>query len=277
MKGDHIKVYRTGYWHHGIDIGNDRVIHFTGNKEKGYSGLGTSDLVITETSIEDFSCNANVKTVKYSEKSNDAETTVEIAQSYLGKSGYSLFDNNCEHFARYCKTNEWKSEQVQENVSKLGVGIGSVVASKAVVETVAASGMVAGLSGPGIMSGLARIGSYAGGGAAAGLGMATLPTTILSNGAAQIIFADDEALSENERNARQAARISTAIASVSCVGGTFATLSAASGAGIVSSLATVGGTIGGGMVAGIALTTAASAAIPLTIGYAIYKLFSFWD
>ncbi len=277
MKGDHIKVYRTGYWHHGIDIGNNRVIHFTGNKEKGYSGFEASDMVITETSKEDFSSNATIKTVEYSEKSNNAETTVEIAQSYLGKSGYSLFDNNCEHFARYCKTNEWKSEQVQENVSKIGVGIGSIVASKAAVETVAASGAVAGISGSGIMSGLARMGSYAGGGAAAGIGMATLPAAILSNGAAHLIFADDEALSENERNARQAARVGTAAASVSCVGGMVATFSGASGAGIASSLAAAGGTIGGGMVAGIALTTAASAAVPLAFGYVVYKIFSWWD
>jgi hypothetical protein len=40
------------------------------------------------------------------------EETLQRAFSQLGQRGYSLFRNNCEHWARWCRTGEQYSEQV---------------------------------------------------------------------------------------------------------------------------------------------------------------------
>jgi len=40
------------------------------------------------------------------------EETLQRAFSQLGKRGYSLIGNNCEHWARWCRTGEHYSEQV---------------------------------------------------------------------------------------------------------------------------------------------------------------------
>ena len=41
------------------------------------------------------------------------DKSVEIARQEIGKKGYSLIWNNCEHFANYCKTGKRTSIQVQ--------------------------------------------------------------------------------------------------------------------------------------------------------------------
>jgi len=40
------------------------------------------------------------------------EETLQRAFSQLGKRGYSLIGNNCEHWARWCRTGEHYSEQI---------------------------------------------------------------------------------------------------------------------------------------------------------------------
>lgn len=120
MKGDHIRVFRGSYWHHGIDIGNNQVIHFTGPKGKGSS----DDIKLRKTSINDFSPTGIYFTVDYNEKCNSADETVRIAEVWLKSDPkYDVIVLNCEHFARICKTNEWESSQidfVQGAVEALG-------------------------------------------------------------------------------------------------------------------------------------------------------------
>jgi hypothetical protein len=41
-----------------------------------------------------------------------ADAIVARAQEALGRGGYSLFFNNCEHFAAWCQTGEFGSRQV---------------------------------------------------------------------------------------------------------------------------------------------------------------------
>lgn len=134
--GDHLIVERRrwfgSYYHHGIDVGNDRVIHLTGTRKK--------DATVIETSLEEF-LKGGVKEIwHYStfvdlllayrrdmqddygrpdpmlpflyeerikeirERIEDPERAVTEARKHLGKKGYDLFSNNCEHFAVFCKT-----------------------------------------------------------------------------------------------------------------------------------------------------------------------------
>ncbi|MNF87223.1 NC domain protein [compost metagenome] len=87
--GDHLVVQRLGYLHHGIYVGNERVIHF-------------SDGYIKKGRIDEFkgvsTLNIEPTVLTYS-----PETAVLRACSKLGLSSYNVFSNNCEHFVNWCR------------------------------------------------------------------------------------------------------------------------------------------------------------------------------
>ncbi len=51
------------------------------------------------------------------------EKTLELAQQSLGEKGYHLSENNCEHFARYCKTGVGISWQVEHSKNGAACGL----------------------------------------------------------------------------------------------------------------------------------------------------------
>lgn len=111
-RGDHICVKHPIVGdlvtHHGIYCGDGTVIHFDGNDK--LSGQAK----IRRDSLEEFCRPFSVSEIlvfKQCPPSN-ADVVLQRAEACLGKSGYSLFGNNCEHFATFCITNEWKSDQV---------------------------------------------------------------------------------------------------------------------------------------------------------------------
>ena len=54
-----------------------------------------------------------------------AEVVIQRAQNRLGENAYNLFDNNCERFARWCKTGIHMSEQVDRAEAYAGGAAGS--------------------------------------------------------------------------------------------------------------------------------------------------------
>ena len=96
--GDHLIVGRGVYTHHGVYVGRSRVIHYT---ERG----------VERTTLEDF-CRSNRFWVYVHEARLSREETVRRAESRLGEDKYHLFNNNCEHFAWWCCTQEHWSHQV---------------------------------------------------------------------------------------------------------------------------------------------------------------------
>lgn len=267
-KGDHIKVHRVGYWHHGIDLGDGTVVHFTGEPGR------KTNATVKRTLMEEFLSGGKLVVVEYSESYNPEEV-VKRALSMLWNGGYNFIFNNCEHFARYCKTGEKKSEQVKDAAYTSGAAVGTGAVTPASIAGVSAAGTVAGLSGPGVMSALAAIGP---GGAIGGvLTLASAPA-ILTNVALNKVLEDDKKLSMEEREARKAGRVAAKVGTVAGAAGTVGTISAAgttaglSAAGITSGLAAVGSTFGGGMVAGVAISVAAPAVAAAVIGLGMYKL-----
>jgi len=107
--GDHIRVPRLGglYYHHGIDVGDGRVIHFSGEP------LHPARAVVCEVSMEEFLEGAQPEIVVH-ENALPPEETVRLARSRLGEKHYNLFFNNCEHFAWWCKTGKAQSRQVHK-------------------------------------------------------------------------------------------------------------------------------------------------------------------
>jgi hypothetical protein len=132
--GDHIYVKRRRrfYVHHGIYMGDGKVIHFTGSvREK-------KDPRVQETDLSGFLKGGILRRHDYEERLRASET-VTIANKQLSDSGYSMLWNNCEHFATYCATGKRQSWQVRRAFSGLGtIAAGFVLV---VLARVAAAGV----------------------------------------------------------------------------------------------------------------------------------------
>jgi len=273
-RGDHI---RAGYpWrahHDGIYLGDGLVIHLTG----GAPGGGKAAARVQIDSVARFAAGRPVTVRRYS-GAHDPEDIVARAMSRVGEGDYNLIFNNCQHFARWCATGDHESEQVQSVTATTGTVITPLAATALSSTVLAPAGVVAGLSGPGIMSGLATYGVLVGGGAAAGLVVLGTVPALASVAIMHHALRRDDDLPGPERTARTAGRIGavggavagsvTGVAVVSALG-----VPGLGAAGISSGLAAIGATAtGGGMAAEAACVIAAPAAVAAILGYLVYRL-----
>jgi hypothetical protein len=261
-RGDHIYVDYGTFTHHGIDCGDGTVIH--------YRKLNQT---IAKTSMEELANGKQVLVKRYG-KCDLPDIAIQRAESRLGENGYCLFGNNCEHFAKWCKTGIHASEQVNNAGAVAGGAYGGGAAVAGGIGVVGAVGAAAGLSGAGIMSGLATVGGVVGGGAVAPAAISIL--------ALDKVLVDDESLPDDEREARAVGRTMTTIGAAVGAAGAVGSVAVAgsvaglSAAGITSGLAAVGATVGGGMAAGVAVTVAAPAVAAAAVGYSAYKIWRKW-
>lgn len=122
--GDHISFYRSdfSYSHHGI-VREARpnyllLIHYFNTAENAWNSLVKGSLYLAEVTESEWKVNLNSATEElylhcYDHiKCFSNQETLERAISDLGRRGYSLFANNCEHWARWCRTDDSYSEQV---------------------------------------------------------------------------------------------------------------------------------------------------------------------
>lgn len=136
--GDHLVTPRLGYTHHGIFVGDDSVIHYS-----GFSN-GISSGVIDVTSFEDFCNGKGVEVRTYENRKYSPEESVERAYSRLGEDWYNVLLNNCEQFVVWCITGWHSSEQVN-NVVAVGVtGVASRHLSGAMASLICDQGLLAG-------------------------------------------------------------------------------------------------------------------------------------
>ncbi|MEH2166547.1 MAG: lecithin retinol acyltransferase family protein [Nostoc sp.] len=116
-QGDHIycSVYHNDNfpYHHGIDCGNDTVIHYQKNYKQ------EKDAIILWVSMTEFAKNRKVYIEKY-DKCDPPIVVFMRAKRKLGEKSYNLCFNNCEHFARYCKIGEPSSLQVEKAKEFIG-------------------------------------------------------------------------------------------------------------------------------------------------------------
>ncbi len=127
-RGDHLRVRRQGYWHHGIDCGDGTVVHFSGEPKR------LEHAMVCRATMEEFRRDGEIETVVYSEPF-DPEAVVRRAESRLGEQGYDPFHNNCEHFAHWCITGVGRSYQVR----RILLGAATVVAATGALVLYAAS------------------------------------------------------------------------------------------------------------------------------------------
>jgi len=104
--GDHITWYRRlAYDHHAIvdkirsSVNQISVIHYDGPRGKK---PGTKGVIVKEWLTLDC-VNDRIARQEY-RWCYDAHEVLDRARSRIGESDYNLLLNNCEHFARWCKT-----------------------------------------------------------------------------------------------------------------------------------------------------------------------------
>ncbi|GHV96646.1 hypothetical protein AGMMS50293_29660 [Spirochaetia bacterium] len=112
-RGDIIYVDRELYRHYGIYAGNNKVIHFAAC---GDSEIKGENAVVHETTLPEFLKGGKARIDHDSESVFSRKETVERAYACIGQKGYNLVFNNCENFARWCKTGISRSTQVEKAV-----------------------------------------------------------------------------------------------------------------------------------------------------------------
>jgi hypothetical protein len=116
-RGEHVRVSRGLYDHHGIDCGDGFVIEYSG-------GLFDSGPV-RRVFIADFAEGSRIEWMH--DETLPLEEVARRAESRLGEDNYSLTSNNCEHLAEWAATGEARSPQV-ENRTPVAVGVASYAA-----------------------------------------------------------------------------------------------------------------------------------------------------
>jgi hypothetical protein len=108
--GDVIKAFRGLYFHFGVYVGNDRVVHFSST---GGNELDSGSADIVETSFSRFAKNDIVLIDTSVKPTFEREEIVRRARAEVGtKLGtYNLLSNNCEHFANWCRCGTLVSHQ----------------------------------------------------------------------------------------------------------------------------------------------------------------------
>ncbi len=126
------------YHHHGIDLGDGRVIHRSGEPD---DLMNKTHALIMVCSMDAFLEGGNLEIEDAIRPWDDVTAVLDRAHSQLGQGGYHLIWNNCEHFARWCRRGDWKSKQVKQAAVK-AAAMG--VAARAAIGKAALLGRFAG-------------------------------------------------------------------------------------------------------------------------------------
>jgi hypothetical protein len=106
--GSHLTSARRGYWHHGVYVGKDRVVHYS-----GFSGGLWQCGPVEEVSLAQFARGHAVRIIEHPEPPYSPAEIVRRARSRIGENDYRLLTNNCEHFCNWCLSGVSHSAQVQ--------------------------------------------------------------------------------------------------------------------------------------------------------------------
>jgi hypothetical protein len=106
-RGAHLATQRRGYVHHGIYIGNGKVIHYAGLSRRLCRGP------VEIVSVEDFAAGFGFEVIAHLRVQYSGLEVVRRALSRLGERNYKLLTNNCEHFCMWCLFGQARSEQIE--------------------------------------------------------------------------------------------------------------------------------------------------------------------
>lgn len=116
--GSHLVSPRMGFNHHGLYIGNGRVIHYSGMART----LSFRDILklpglirygaVVKTSLKRFCDGHGFRVLEHPNAKFTGEAAVKRAKKRLYERSYYLYGNNCEHFVNWCIDDTFKSPTV---------------------------------------------------------------------------------------------------------------------------------------------------------------------
>ena len=104
----HLVTPRHGYTHHGIYVGDGKVVHYAGLARSWHPGP------VEEVSLAQFACGRPIQVRVCDNPQFDPSEVVSRARSRLGENRYRVLTNNCEHFCEWCLRGTARSSQVAE-------------------------------------------------------------------------------------------------------------------------------------------------------------------
>ena len=106
--GAHLVSPRVGFVHHGIYVGDGKVVH-SGGAALGLVPWGP----VEEVSLSRFGRGRPVSVRSGLPATFTAQEVIERARSRTGENRYRLLTNNCEHFCEWCLRGRRRSYQVE--------------------------------------------------------------------------------------------------------------------------------------------------------------------
>lgn len=119
VMGDQIRVNRKFYCHHGIYCDDNTIIHFGSTTQE----LDPEKAEVLISDLSTFLKGGILEVREYSEdelkRKRKPIEIVNYAFTQIGRKGYDLINNNCEHFSNECAFGEHISDQVNDIFSFL--------------------------------------------------------------------------------------------------------------------------------------------------------------
>ena len=137
--GDMVRIPMSEVYHYGVCTGEDRIIQF------GEPVLGrpsnSEEIKVGAVTIAEFLKGAFAEVAVFDKKElkrkKTVEEIIEKAESSLGKGGYDILYNNCEHFANECVFGVHSSshvddvrKEVEKKLPTINIFVGKVDAFK---------------------------------------------------------------------------------------------------------------------------------------------------
>lgn len=113
----------TGFWHHGVRLSDGSVVHYS-----GMDGMKTlHNSVVTRTPMRAFATEAHRRVHEVAHARRYPPAAAERrALSKVGHANYDLLFDNCESFAQWCVTGEFRSFQGQGAIFGAVAAVGSL-------------------------------------------------------------------------------------------------------------------------------------------------------
>jgi HRAS-like suppressor 3 len=103
----HLLTVRCGYVHHGIHVGEGKVVHYAGLSR------GWRAAPVEQVPLRTFARGRSVWVRSHANPRFDCDEIMQRARSRMGECGYKILSNNCEHFCEWCIQGESRSRQVE--------------------------------------------------------------------------------------------------------------------------------------------------------------------
>jgi hypothetical protein len=130
-RGDRLEVEHriigstVTYLHHGVDLGDGTVVHARPHDFRNPFGGGR----VVRTSLPEFAEGRGVRVRNEPPARFTPDEIADRALAHVGRDGYDLVIDNCEHFATWCATGSRTSHQVDIVMGRVAAGVSRAAAA----------------------------------------------------------------------------------------------------------------------------------------------------